>query len=86
MLQLALARVQAQGWEIGNLDCIIFAERPKITPHKSQIVARIADLLDIQIDQVNIKAKTGEGLDSVGNLEAIQAQCVALLYASSTPN
>lgn len=84
MLSLAWRKVQQAGWEVANLDCIVFAERPKLSPHKGAIQTRIAELLDVAPEQVGVKAKTGEGVDSVGRREAIQAQAVVLLVASTT--
>lgn len=82
MLALAWQEVRQAGWQIANVDCIVFAERPKLSPYKEAIRAQIAKILDIDISQVGVKAKTGEGLDAVGRCEAIQAQAVALLQAT----
>ncbi len=82
MLSAAWQAVQQAGWQIANLDCIVFAERPKLSPHKQAIQARIAKLLDVAPEQIGVKAKTGEGIDAVGRQEAIQAQAVVLLVAS----
>jgi 2-C-methyl-D-erythritol 2,4-cyclodiphosphate synthase len=79
MLAAANARLGQAGWEIVNLDCIIFAEKPKITPYKGLLRARLAQVLAIDADQVGIKAKTGEAVGLVGRGEAIVTQCVALL-------
>lgn len=79
MLRWAAARVQRHGYEIGNLDCIVFAERPKLSPYKGPIRQRIADILGIRADQVGLKAKTGENVGPVGRGEALVAQCVALI-------
>jgi 2-C-methyl-D-erythritol 2,4-cyclodiphosphate synthase len=80
MLQRAHARVQQAGLRIANLDCIVFAERPKISPHKEAIRNRLAELLNLPPDAIGIKAKTGEQVDAVGNGLAIQAQCIVLLH------
>lgn len=82
MLAVAWEKVQAAGWQIANLDCIVFAEQPKLSPHKQAIQSRIGQLLDVDPAQVGVKAKTGEGLDAVGRQEAIQAQVVVLLVAT----
>ncbi len=82
MLAVAWGKAQDAGWSIANLDCIVFAEQPKLSPHKQAIQSRIAELLAIAPEQVGVKAKTGEGLDAVGRREAIQAQVVVLLVAS----
>lgn len=79
MLRLAYERVTAAGWRVVNLDCVIAAERPKISPAKEQIVARLAEILGIEATQVGLKAKTGEGVGPVGREESIEARCVALL-------
>ena len=82
MLQQAVAAVRAAGYEIANLDCIVFAERPKLSPFKLTMRQSIAQLLKIDVSQVNVKAKTGESVGPVGREEAIQAECVALLCKS----
>ena len=79
MLQIAMAKVTQSGFSILNLDCIVFAQRPKLSPFKIKIRQTIAKTLGLAIDQVGLKGKTGEGVDAVGTENAIQAQCVALL-------
>ncbi len=81
MLTLAYAKVVEAGFRVVNLDCIVFAQRPKLGTHKEAIRKRIAAILEIAFDAVGVKAKTGEGVDSVGKEEAIMAQCVVLLEA-----
>ncbi len=80
MLQLACQRVREFGHHIVNVDAIIFAERPKLNEYKPYMVQRIAELLQVEPPQVNVKAKTGEGVDAVGTMAAISAQCVVLLF------
>jgi len=79
MLRLAWEQVRQKGWQIVNLDIVLFAEKPKIAPHKEAIRHRIAEILDIDTTQVGIKAKTGESIGIIGREEAISAQCVVLL-------
>jgi len=79
MVRAAVDRVAASGWRVANLDCVIFAQRPKILPHRPRIVARIAALLGVDPAAVWIKAKTGEGVGPIGLEEAISAECVVLL-------
>lgn len=81
MLALAYAQVVAAGFQIVNLDCIVFAQRPKLSKYKQAIRTRIAELLEISGNAVGVKAKTGEAVDSVGREEAIMAQCIVLLEA-----
>jgi 2-C-methyl-D-erythritol 2,4-cyclodiphosphate synthase len=84
MLALAHAKVVEAGYRVVNLDCIVFAQRPKLSPYKEAIRERIAAILEIASDSVGVKAKTGEGVGSVGQEEAIMAQCVVLLEAHRT--
>lgn len=84
MLRQAYARVKEAGWSVGNLDCIIFAQRPKLKEFKPQIAAKIAEILAITPQQVGVKAKTGEGIGPVGEEIVIEAQCVALLVPTHT--
>lgn len=81
MLHQVCDEVTTAGWQIANIDCIVFAERPTLGPYKEAIRQRLAAVLDIETEQVGLKAKTGEGLDAVGRHEAIAAQCVVLLKA-----
>ncbi len=76
----AVRRLRAGGYEIGNLDCVISAQQPKFAPYIDQIQARIAELVDVAIADVGLKAKTGEGVGPVGHAEAIEARCVVLVY------
>ena len=84
MLALAWQVAKASGFEIVNLDCIVFAQQPKLSPYKRLIAERIASILKIQPDQVGVKAKTGEGVGAVGKGEIMMAQCVALLARTKT--
>lgn len=79
MLRRAWEAVAERGWRIANLDCIVFAERPKLSPHKSAIRQRVAAILDLKPDQVGFKAKTGEQVGPIGQEQAIAAECVVLL-------
>ena len=79
MLRAAHDRVAAAGWRIVNLDCVIFAQRPKILPHRTAIRRRIAAVLGVDESAVWLKAKTGEGVGPIGTEEAIAAECAVLL-------
>lgn len=79
MLRAALERVRAAGWRVANADCIVFAQRPKLSAYKQAIAANVARLLDVSPQQVGVKAKTGEEVGPVGREEAIMAQCVILV-------
>jgi len=71
--------VTKAGYRIGNLDCIVFAQQPKLSEYKEAIRKSIATALDLSTDQIGVKAKTGEALGPVGRGEAMQAECVVLL-------
>lgn len=77
-------KVEAAGYSLVNLDCIVFAQRPKLSPFKAQIQLRIAQILKVDAGQVGVKAKTGELVGPVGREEAIEAQVVALLIRKTT--
>jgi len=79
MLVEAARRVAAEGYAVVNLDCIVFAQRPRLGLLKAQIQRKVAELLGLAASQVGVKAKTGEGVGEVGREEVIMAQCVALL-------
>lgn len=83
MLALAWQRVRYQGWSLVNLDCIVFAERPKLAPHKQRIRNRIAEILGVDVACCGLKGKTGETIGEIGRGEAIGAQCVALLTSTT---
>ncbi len=78
-LHAAVEQIRSAGYQVVNLDCIIFAQRPKLSSHKAAIRQRLAELLDVPAAAVGLKAKTGEEVDAVGREEAISAQCVVLL-------
>ena len=83
MLAAARDAVLALGWRIVNLDCVVFAQRPKLLPYRQQIRQRIAEILGIDVECVSVKGKTGEHVGPVGLEEAIEAQCVVLLQKHS---
>jgi 2-C-methyl-D-erythritol 2,4-cyclodiphosphate synthase len=79
MLRQAYDRVVQSGLAVANLDCIVFAQRPKLSPFKEAIRERIAAVLGIRGAHVGVKAKTGESVGEVGREEIIMAECVVLL-------
>jgi 2-C-methyl-D-erythritol 2,4-cyclodiphosphate synthase len=79
MLRAAQEAVAEAGWRVVNVDGIVFAQRPRLLPHKQAIRRRLAEILGVEPEQVGLKAKTGEGIGSVGREEVIAAQCVALV-------
>ena len=82
LLQEAMRRVRAQGWEIVNVDSTIVAQAPKLAPHIEPMRARVAEALGVTAAQVNVKAKTAEKLGPVGMGQSIEARAVVLLSAA----
>ncbi|MBA3034352.1 MAG: 2-C-methyl-D-erythritol 2,4-cyclodiphosphate synthase [Gammaproteobacteria bacterium] len=79
LLRGALDAVRDAGWLVGNVDCTVIAQAPRIAPYVEQMRANIAADLGIAPDRVNVKGKTTERLGFVGRGEGIAAEAVALL-------
>ncbi len=79
LLAEAARRVREKGFEIGNVDSTIIAQAPKLAPHMPAIRAKLAHTLDLEPDQVNVKAKTAEKMGPVGLGQAMEARAVVLL-------
>jgi 2-C-methyl-D-erythritol 2,4-cyclodiphosphate synthase len=78
-----LARVvwlaSQRGFEIVNVDSTVIIERPRLRPYVEQMRERLAQVLAIEVGCVSVKAKTGEGLDAVGEGRAVAAHAIVLL-------
>ena len=79
LLRAVWKDVQAAGWSLVNLDCVIKLERPKFLPKRRNVILSIARILGVEENQIFVKAKTGEKLPPVGTSEAVEAQAVCLL-------
>ncbi len=79
LLDQVYQRVRGAGWQVGNIDAVVIAERPKLKPHISAICQSLATRLDLNPNQVSVKATTNEGLGPEGREEGISAQAVVLL-------
>lgn len=79
LLQHVYALVKQQGYELGNLDATVIAQAPKLRPYIDTMRARIAELLEANIEQINVKATTTEWLGFTGREEGIACQAVILL-------
>jgi 2-C-methyl-D-erythritol 2,4-cyclodiphosphate synthase len=73
-------RVRAKGYAIGNVDSTVIAQAPKLAPHIAAMRESIARALSLDVDQVNVKAKTAEKMGPVGEGLAIEARAVVLLF------
>jgi 2-C-methyl-D-erythritol 2,4-cyclodiphosphate synthase len=72
-------RVRAKGWQPVNVDAVLIAQRPKISPYVPQMRERIAQALEIEIAEVNVRGKTAEGMDAVGAGQGMISHAVCLL-------
>jgi 2-C-methyl-D-erythritol 2,4-cyclodiphosphate synthase len=80
-IEETLARLNRAGWRIVNADVTIFAQEPKLGPVKGQVRRRLAELLQLDLGAVNVKAKTGEGVGAIGRGEIIACQAAVLIAA-----
>lgn len=78
-------RARARGFQVCSLDAVILTEVPRIAPHRRAIRERLAELFDLPVERVNVKAKTGEGAGPVGRGEVLEATVVALLFHGGGP-
>jgi 2-C-methyl-D-erythritol 2,4-cyclodiphosphate synthase len=79
MLEHVVELLAEQGFRIANIDATVITEKPKLAPHLATIRQQLATVMQIDIGQVSVKAKTNEKLDAVGNGEAMQAQAIVLI-------
>ena len=79
LLAEAARRVRGKGYAIGNIDSTVVAQAPRLAAHIPAMRERIAGALGLQVDQVNVKAKTAERLGPVGQGLAMEARAVVLL-------
>ena len=82
LLEKIWALVEDKGYKLGNIDCTIMAQRPKMAPHIETIRERVAQLLHADVTQVNVKATTTEKLGFVGREEGIASMATILLVKS----
>ncbi len=83
LLAEAARRVRDKGYSIGNVDTTVIAQAPKLAPHIASMRARIAQLLELDVDQVNVKAKTAEKMGPVGEGLAMEARAIVLLLGKA---
>ncbi len=79
LLADVMVMIAEKGFLIGNLDVIVHAESPKMSPYKKKMADSIAKVVGVEPDRVNVKAKTNEGVGPVGLSNAIACTTVALL-------
>ena len=79
ILKECYERVQKEGYKLNNLDLTIYSENIKISPLREEIRKSISSLLNLDLNQVSIKATTWEKMGFIGRGEAIAAECVCLI-------
>ena len=79
LLKIVVDLVKQKDYQINNVDAVVVAQEPRISPFKKQIQQKIAGVLGIKEDSVNIKAKTSEGLSEIGRKEAVASYAVVSL-------
>ena len=72
-----------RGFRVGNIDCTVICEQPKLSPHKEDIRQNMAALLEVEADRINVKGKTHEKVDAVGEGKAIEVHVAALLLPAA---
>ena len=83
-LRYAVGLMKEYGYEIANIDTVVHLEAPKLQPCIDKMRASLATALEIEQKQVSIKAKTGEGVDAVGERRAVKAEAIVLLRKIAT--
>lgn len=79
LLEDVVGKLRAKGYRLANVDSTIIAQAPRLSPHLAAMQKNIAGVLQVDSDLVNVKVKSGEGLDAVGREEAVAAQAVCLI-------
>ncbi len=77
MLSAAVQRLHAGGWKVSNVDVTVITQLPKIGPARAAMRARLADALEVSVDDVFVKGKTNEGMGSIGRGEGLAVVAVA---------
>lgn len=78
-LRFAVGEMKQHGYEIGNVDSTVHLESPKLRPYIDEIRKGLADALEVETNRVSVKAKTGEGVDAVGERRAVRAEAIVIL-------
>ncbi len=79
IVQKSLALVEKHGYKVGNIDLFILAEKPKLRPYEEAMKNRLAEVLNVPLEDIGLQFGTNEKLDAVGEGKAIRATCVCLL-------
>lgn len=79
LLAQVVELMEGKGFSVGNLDCVVIAESPRIAPHKNEIIQALEEMLKTAPGSVNVKGKTSEGLGAIGEGKAVAAYAVVLI-------
>lgn len=79
LLNRVLLAIREKGFSVGNVDCTILAQKPKLAPYIPQMKQRIAEVLQVDPDQINVKATTEERLGFTGSEQGIAAHAVCII-------
>lgn len=79
LLEDVMSKVRARGYRVGNIDSVIVAQSPRLSPHLAAMQEKLAETAGIDITLVNVKVKSGEGLDAVGKEESMIAHAVCVI-------
>jgi len=85
MLAAAVARIQAKGWRVQQVDVTVITEQPKIAPHRAAMRERLASGLRVDADSISVKGKTNEGMGWIGRSEGLACMAVASLASAAEP-
>ena len=83
LLRNVVVLLKDKNYKIGNIDATVVLESPKLNPHIPKMKGVLAEILEIEIDDISIKATTHESVDSFGHQEAIKSYCVCLISRSA---
>jgi 2-C-methyl-D-erythritol 2,4-cyclodiphosphate synthase len=79
LLEDVMSKLKAKGYQVGNIDTVIVAQAPRLGPYLSAMQKKITETAGLDLDLVNVKVKSGEGLDAVGHEEGMIAHAVCLI-------
>ena len=79
LLEDVMAKLKSKGYRVGNIDTVIVAQAPRLGPHLVAMQKKMAEVAGIDPDLINVKVKSGEGLDAVGKEEGMTAHAVCLI-------
>ncbi len=80
IVKKAVELMEEKGYEVGNVDCLVQAEAPKLSPYIASMKKNIASLLKIEESEVGLQAGTNEGLDAIGQKKGIRCSVSVLLF------